>query len=75
MSHARGLAIAIAVVACTRTPRASTPREMPSPSVQVGACAQPGKDGVVGETPKIDRADRDLDGDGVVENIVVDRAM
>ncbi len=75
MSHARGLAIAIAVVACTRTPRASMPREMPSPSVQVGACAEPGKDGVVGQTPRIDRADRDLDGDGVVENIVVDRAM
>ncbi len=75
MSHARGLAIAVVAVACTRTPRASTPREMPSPSVQVGACAQPGKDGVVGQTPKIDHADRDLDGDGTVETIVVDRAM
>ena len=75
MSHARGLAIAVAVTACTRTPRASTPREMPSPSVQVGACAEPGRDGVVGDSPRIDHADRDLDGDGVVEAIVVDRAM
>lgn len=67
--------IVVALAACTRAPRASTPREMPTPSLQVGACGEPGRDGVVGQTPKLDRADRDLDGDGVVESIVVDRAM
>ena len=72
---ALSLAVAVALAACTRTPRASTPREMSTPSVQVGACGEPGRDGVVGQKPKLDRADRDLDGDGVVENIVVDRAM
>ncbi len=48
---------------------------MPTPSVQVGACGEPGRDGVMGTSPKLDRADRDLDGDGTAEAIVVDRAM
>ncbi len=48
---------------------------MPLPSIQVGACGQPGRDGVMSAAPKTDRADRDLDGDGVAESIVVDRAM
>ena len=54
---------------------ATTPREMPTPSVQVGSCAKPGVDGVMGATPHLDRADRDLDGDGTLESIVVDRGM
>lgn len=48
---------------------------MPLPSIQVGACGTPGRDGVMTAAPKIDHADRDLDGDGTVESIVVDRAM
>src|SRR4051812_292659 len=48
---------------------------MPTPSIQVGACGQPGRDGVMGASPKVDRADRDLNGDGVVETIVVDRSL
>ena len=48
---------------------------MPTPTVQVGACAEPGRDGVMSERPKIERADRDLDGDGTPEPIVVDRAL
>ena len=48
---------------------------MPLPSIQVGACGQPGRDGVMSASPKADRADRDLDGDGVTEAIVVDRSM
>jgi len=48
---------------------------MPTPSVQVGACGEPGRDGVMSAKPKIDRADRDLDGDGRAESIVVDRAL
>ena len=48
---------------------------MPTPSVQVGACGEPGKDGVMSAKPKLDRADRDLDGDGRAESIVVDRAL
>jgi hypothetical protein len=63
------------VVACQREPRATTPRAVPTPSVQVGACGDPGRDGVMGPAPRLDRADRDLDGDGTPEDIVVDRAM
>lgn len=55
--------------------RASSPRVIPTPSVQVGQCGEPGRDGVMGERPRVDRADRDLDGDHVVESIVVDRGM
>lgn len=51
------------------------PREMPLPSIQVGACGQPGRDGVMGTSPRPEHADRDLDGDGVAESIVVDRSM
>lgn len=70
------VALILALAACTKsTPRASTPKQMPVPSVQVGACGEPGRDGVMGQAPSLDRADRDLDGDGTVESIVVDRAI
>ena len=48
---------------------------MPTPTIQVGACGEPGRDGVMSAQPKLDRADRDLDGDGRPESIVVDRAL
>jgi hypothetical protein len=64
-----------ASAACHSGKHVSSPRVMPTPSVQVGACGEPGRDGVMGSSPRIDRADRDLDGDGRPESIVVDRAM
>jgi hypothetical protein len=48
---------------------------MPTPSIQVGACGQPGRDGVMSAKPKTGNADRDLDGDGVNETIVADRSI
>jgi hypothetical protein len=48
---------------------------MPTPTVQVGSCADPTRDGVVGAAPKLERADRDLDGDGTAEAIAVDRRL
>ena len=63
------------LAACHRAPHVTAPRPLPSPSIQVGSCAQPGRDGVMGTTPRIDRADRDLNGDGVTEAIVVDRGL
>lgn len=68
-------AIAGSVAACHPAPSATTPRPTPGASVQVGACASPGRDGVVGTHPRLDRADRDLNGDGVPEPIVVDRSL
>jgi hypothetical protein len=78
MSSRARVTVLLALVtlgACTPQKHATTPREVPTPSVQVGACAQPGRDGVMSASPKVDRADRDLNGDGTPESIVVDRAM
>lgn len=70
------LTLALACLAsCTGKRAPSGPRVMPTPSVQVGACAEPMRDGVISKNPRLDRADRDLNGDGVVESIVVDRAL
>jgi len=73
----RLLALTLLAAACTRNRAPTTPTtvRLPTPSVQVGACAEPGRDGVIGTSPKIDRADRDLDNDGRPEAIAVDRAM
>jgi hypothetical protein len=63
------------LAACQREHRATAPRAIPTPSVQVGSCATPGHDGVTSSAPRIERADRDLDGDGAAEAIVVDRSL
>jgi hypothetical protein len=70
-----GIALVVALAACHRASQPTTPRVIPTPSVQVGTCATPGRDGVIGPAPRIERADRDLDGDGAPEAIVVDRAL
>jgi hypothetical protein len=49
--------------------------ERPPPTVLVGACGEPERDGVVGSSPRPERADRDLDGDGTPELVVADRAL
>lgn len=67
--------LAGAITGCGGRKHAATPRSMPTPTVQVGECGVPGRDGVMGQAPKSDRADRDLNGDGVAETIVVDRAL
>ncbi|MEO8705880.1 MAG: hypothetical protein ABI867_37965 [Kofleriaceae bacterium] len=67
--------LVVAAAACGGSRRVTTPREMPSPTIQVGACGVPERDGVIGAKPKLEHADRDLNGDGVVETIVVDRAI
>src|SRR5690242_17213738 len=66
---------AVALAACHRAPPPAAPRPSPAASVQVGSCASPGRDGVLGPHPRLDRADRDLNGDGVAEAIVVDRSL
>ena len=71
----RWIWVVVAIVACGGKNRVSSPRDMPSPTIQVGACGEPGRDGVMGKSPRVEHADRDLDGDGVKEAIVVDRAL
>jgi hypothetical protein len=61
----RCAALFLLLAACTHPHGATTPaRTLPTPSVQVGACAEP---------PAGDHADRDLDSDGRPEIIVTDR--
>jgi len=76
MHGLRIVVLAVVVLgACHRAPRPTTVRKVPRPAVAVGACATPDRDGVMSAAPRISRADRDLDGDGVVEPITVDRAL
>ncbi|HEY4243614.1 MAG TPA: hypothetical protein VGM88_27565 [Kofleriaceae bacterium] len=70
----RALAV-LALVACHAHEAPRGPRAIPTPSIQVGACGVPGKDGVMSASPQLQRADRDLNGDGKPESIVADREM
>ncbi|MBA3395837.1 MAG: hypothetical protein H0T89_24545 [Deltaproteobacteria bacterium] len=69
------LVLGAAVTGCGGRRGPSTTRVIPTPTVQVGACGEPTRDGVLGKTPRLDRADRDLNGDGTNESVVVDRSM
>lgn len=73
-----GLIVAVVVVAgCggrASAPRAQRP-EAPRANVKVGDCGDPGRNGVVSARPRMRHADRDLDGDGVVEAVVADRNL
>ena len=74
------LALAIAAIAaCGGRPRkpSAPPRvdRLPTPSVHVGECATPERDGVVSAHPDRQHADRDLDGDGRPETVIADRAL
>ncbi|HTR49178.1 MAG TPA: hypothetical protein VMJ10_00645 [Kofleriaceae bacterium] len=70
----RRLAV-LALAACTHAAHAPTTPVRPEPALAVGACGDPGRDGVMSSSPRLDHADRDLDGDGRPEAIVVDRAL
>lgn len=74
-NRALALLVVLATIGCTSEKRVSSPRTIPTPTVQVGQCGEPGRDGVMSSTPSVDRADRDLDGDSIDESIVVDRGM
>jgi len=71
------LVVCVLVAACTHAHGPTTPRTtgVPTPAIAVGSCGDPGHDGVVGSSPRLERADRDLDGDGKPEVVVVDRAL
>ncbi len=55
-----------------RAPRVGV---VPVPSIGVGECGQPESAGVLGPSPELVHADRDLDGDGALEVVVSDRSM
>jgi hypothetical protein len=70
--------LGLGLSACGSKNRASShPRSatVPIPTVRVGDCAAPERDGVHGDAPRMRRADRDLDGDGTPEAVVADETM
>ncbi len=57
-------------------PTRPEPIPMPVPAgVNTGDCADPARDGALGEDPIPKRADRDLDGDGNAEIVVADERL
>lgn len=72
----RWLVLGVCLAACTKkAPTTPTTIRMPTASVQPGSCGEPSRDGVMGTSPQVDHADRDLDSDGRPEIIVVDRSQ
>ena len=51
------------------------PQLLPVPVIAVGACGRPDSDGILGPSPRVERADNDLNGDGRPETVVVDRKL
>ena len=68
-------ALPLALAACGSSRKVvARPRPLPTPTGTVGSCADPQRDGAVSAAPRLERADRDLDGDGRSEIVVTDRA-
>lgn len=66
----------LVLAACgPRAKPAARAQTMPVPTVRVGDCAAPERDGVRGDAPRLKRADRDLDGDGNPEAVVADENL
>lgn len=69
------LVLVVLVAACGGKSKPPRAQKVPVPTVAVGDCGRPGTDGVMGAAPDVVHADRDLNGDGVVEMVVADRTM
>lgn len=68
------LALGTCVAACGSS-RKIAARPTVERSGRVGACADPERDGAVSESPRLDRHERDLNGDDRPELVVTDRAL
>ena len=65
-------AMAVSTMACGGAAKPVVPA---TPTPPVGECAELDAGGVVSGKPSMDRADRDLDGDGRAEVVTTDRSM
>jgi hypothetical protein len=66
---------ALAALVAGACDRRRPPIKAPPSTVPLGSCADPRRDGILGERPALRRADRDLDGDRAVELVVADRNL
>jgi hypothetical protein len=70
------LAFVVVVVAAAGGCRRGRPvQPMPVSTATVGQCADPSSAGVLSKSPRLHRADRDLDGDQTPELVVADRQL
>jgi hypothetical protein len=74
MDPARALALIIVAASVGGCIGRKVVRPDPS-TVQLGACADPSRDGVLSRRPQLSRADKDLDGDRTNETVVADRNL
>jgi hypothetical protein len=68
-------AIAAAIAGCGSSSRSVKRPVKPDHAGVVGDCADPTRTGVVGDAPRLEHFDRDLDGDGRKEIVVAARSM
>ncbi len=73
------VALAVAAIGCggaaRKPPAGPDVSRLPVPTVKVGECARPERDGAMSAHPDRVRGDRDLDGDGQPETLIADRAL
>lgn len=74
MKSAAAVLLALVIAGCSGSSKRKV-TAVPVPTVAVGDCGSPGKDGVMGASPDPIHADRDLDGDGEPEVVIADRSM
>jgi hypothetical protein len=66
------VALTTAASACGGSSKGPTTVTPPVSTVRVGDCGDPERDGIVGASPSLRHADKDLNGDDVDETIVAD---
>ena len=69
------LSFAACLLVAAGCSRAKPTRPIPISTASVGQCADPSRAGVVSKSPRLQRADRDLDGDGKPEAVVADESI
>ncbi len=67
--------VALLVVGCGTGRRHVPAPQSATANRDLGACADPERDGVVSAAPSLERTQRDLNGDGEPETLVADRKM